>query len=144
MDLTIELGHKKLNIRVAAWIEREDRILTVTFPDGNRSLPGGRVQFGETTEAAIHREIKEETGLVLLNAALFAMIENFFTYEGTPFHEYLYVYKGELDGEVASTNELEQTYHWMRREELHELKPTALQHLLTHNKAQICHVLHVD
>lgn len=142
MDLTIELGSQKLNIRVAAWIEHQEHVLAVTFPDGNQSLPGGRVQFGETTMDAIQREMMEETGLVFEQATLIAIIENFFTYDGTPFHEYLYVYKGSIDGvQVSSTNEAEQTYRWIKKTELHQLKPAAFQQLLGQNHDTIIHLI---
>lgn len=32
---------------------------------GRYSLPGGRVEFGESLEQAVHREVAEETGLVI-------------------------------------------------------------------------------
>jgi len=34
-------------------------------PKGVYSLPGGRVEFGETLHEALHREILEETGMVI-------------------------------------------------------------------------------
>ena len=64
-DLTIDTSTGKLNVRVAAWIEQNNEILISSFPDGNISLPGGRVKFGETSLEAITREIMEETGEAL-------------------------------------------------------------------------------
>ena len=52
---------------VSACLFREDRVLLVKRtkpPYANAwSLPGGSIEPGETTEAAIRREIAEETGL---------------------------------------------------------------------------------
>jgi hypothetical protein len=52
---------------VCALIEKEGKVLAVTRrnkPD-DWGLPGGKVEFGETNEAAIRREVKEETGLMI-------------------------------------------------------------------------------
>ena len=54
-------------IAVSAAIFRHGRILLVrrarSPAKGFYSLPGGRVEFGETLHAALHREIDEETSL---------------------------------------------------------------------------------
>ena len=54
-------------IAVSAAIFREGRILLVrrarSPAKGFYSLPGGRVEFGETLHAALHREVDEETSL---------------------------------------------------------------------------------
>ncbi len=54
-------------LAVSAAIFRDDRILLVrrarSPAKGYYSLPGGRVEFGETLHAALHREVEEETAL---------------------------------------------------------------------------------
>jgi 8-oxo-dGTP diphosphatase len=54
-------------LAVSAAIFRDDKILLVrrarSPAKGFYSLPGGRVEFGETLHAALHREIDEETAL---------------------------------------------------------------------------------
>ena len=54
-------------IAVSAAIFRDDRILLVrrarSPAKGFYSLPGGRVEFGETLHGALHREVDEETSL---------------------------------------------------------------------------------
>ena len=54
-------------LAVSAAIFRDDRILLVrrarSPARGYYSLPGGRVEFGETLHAALHREVDEETAL---------------------------------------------------------------------------------
>lgn len=54
-------------VAVSAAIFRGDRILLVrrarSPARGYYSLPGGRVEFGETLHAALHREVDEETAL---------------------------------------------------------------------------------
>jgi 8-oxo-dGTP diphosphatase len=54
-------------LAVSAAIFRDDKILLVrrarSPAKGFYSLPGGRVEFGETLHAALHREVDEETAL---------------------------------------------------------------------------------
>jgi 8-oxo-dGTP diphosphatase len=54
-------------LAVSAAIFRDDKILLVRRArppaKGLYSLPGGRVEFGESLHAALHREVAEETAL---------------------------------------------------------------------------------
>ena len=54
-------------LAVSAAIFRNDKILLVrrarSPAKGFYSLPGGRVEFGETLHVALHREVDEETAL---------------------------------------------------------------------------------
>jgi 8-oxo-dGTP diphosphatase len=56
-------------LAVSAVIFRDNRILLVrrarSPAKGFYSLPGGRVEFGESLHAALHREVAEETGLTI-------------------------------------------------------------------------------
>jgi len=56
-------------LAVSAVIFRDGRILLVRRArspgKGFYSLPGGRVEFGESLHAALHREVDEETGLTI-------------------------------------------------------------------------------
>lgn len=44
-------------------VRKTDHFLILVKPDGTFDLPGGRVEAGESYEAALHREIAKETGL---------------------------------------------------------------------------------
>ena len=59
---------------VSAAIFRDDKILLVrrarSPAKGFYSLPGGRVEFGETLHVALHREVGEETALKIEIAGL--------------------------------------------------------------------------
>lgn len=53
---------------------------------GKWDLPGGRLEFGETPETALHREIEEETGLTDVRLVLRSAESNLleWMYEGSP------------------------------------------------------------
>ena len=65
MTSPIQPSHPQL--AVSAAIFRDGKILLVRRArspgQGFYSLPGGRVEFGESLHAALHREVDEETGL---------------------------------------------------------------------------------
>jgi 8-oxo-dGTP diphosphatase len=47
---------------------------------GKFDLPGGRVEFGETIEECLKREICEETGLIISKSSFLTIEENIFEY----------------------------------------------------------------
>lgn len=57
---------------------------------------GGTVEFGETTEQTIIRELMEELKAVIKNVVLLHVIENIFTLEGKLGHEIVYIYEAEF------------------------------------------------
>lgn len=64
MDCTFKTEEGKFNFRVGAAIYDGKRVLFTT--DGSSDYyyaVGGRVHFGETTENAVLREIREELGV---------------------------------------------------------------------------------
>lgn len=91
MDCTFKTEMGNFNFRVAAIIKDGSRVLLARNPQEEREFyfsVGGRVKFGESTEEAVLREIKEETGVDCEIDRLACVHENFFTDDnGVPFHE---------------------------------------------------------
>ena len=61
--------HKNPALTVDAVIVKDGKILLIKRKNepfqGQYALPGGFVEYGETVEAALRREVLEETGLVV-------------------------------------------------------------------------------
>ena len=63
-DMTVPCGDGLINIRVGAIILKDGRFLMVGNDRENYLYSvGGRIQFGETSEQAVVREVEEETGV---------------------------------------------------------------------------------
>jgi 8-oxo-dGTP pyrophosphatase MutT (NUDIX family) len=92
MDLTLELGQHKLNIRVAVLVRTTKGVLFEKGKDGYYFALGGRVKIGESSFDAAKREVQEEIGLHVDVLKLVSIVENFFTHKGFSFHEVCFVY----------------------------------------------------
>jgi len=57
---------------------------------------GGGIEFGERSEVAARREIREELGAEVASLSLLGAFENLFHYLGTPGHELVWVYEGSF------------------------------------------------
>jgi len=90
---------------------------------GFYSLPGGRVEFGETLHAALRREIAEETALTIEIAGLAAWREVMPTTEGGGHFVILSFAAHWSAGEPALNEELDD-FQWIAPAALGELKTT--------------------
>jgi ADP-ribose pyrophosphatase YjhB (NUDIX family) len=57
---------------------------------------GGGIEFGETSEQAVRRELREELAAELTNVQLLGVLENIFSWEGRPHHEIVFVFGADL------------------------------------------------
>ncbi|MGM0790047.1 MAG: NUDIX hydrolase [Bacillota bacterium] len=57
---------------------------------------GGGIEFGEKSTEALEREVFEEIGANVRNLIHLGTLENIFTYNGIPRHEFVFVYDGEF------------------------------------------------
>ena len=78
-DLTLPVDRGFVNLRVGAIIIKNGKLLMVGSRDfGYYYSVGGRIQFGESAEQAVRREVREETGWELEIDRLGFVHEDFF------------------------------------------------------------------
>jgi len=108
-----------------------DKILVCEFPDevkgdtAARPLGGG-IEFGESSEQAIVREIREELSQEIEGLTLLGVLESFFEFEGKAGHEHVFVYDAKfIDASIYGKNQLrvveanlELTASWRSLEDL--------------------------
>ncbi|MBU6229401.1 MAG: NUDIX hydrolase [Cyanobacteria bacterium REEB459] len=130
---------KKQRIRAIALclLHQGDQILvqegydSITHQRFARPLGGG-IDFGETSQQAVVREIQEELGADITAVKLLVTVESIFDYEGKPGHEIVFVYEAEFvdrslyQQEVLTAVEGARRFqaHWRSLEELARLGVT--------------------
>lgn len=86
--LSFDTPHGQFNYRVAAVILRGDEVLLQVIGDQPYwCLPGGRVDFGESAEEAVRREMMEELGLEPCIERPLWVVENLYEQDGARYHE---------------------------------------------------------
>ncbi|MEN0103437.1 MAG: NUDIX domain-containing protein, partial [Curtobacterium sp.] len=81
VGLPVRDGHVLLS-------ENHDRVRDHRF---HRPVGGG-IEFGETAEEALRREFREELDVDLDVLEPLGVLENIFTFEGHPGHEFVHVF----------------------------------------------------
>ncbi len=109
---------------VAAFIFDGDRVLVIqrgTPPgQGSWSLPGGKLEAGETLAHAVAREVREETGLVVDVGPLACVVERM----GGGYHFVILDYLARsIGGTLAAASDVRDA-RWVTDEELAALPHT--------------------
>ena len=90
-DWLFSEGSYICHFRAAGVLIRDSKILLQKHND-EYALPGGHVAFGETSEDALIREIKEEIGADILCDNLLWVEENFWNWGSKKAHNILFYY----------------------------------------------------
>ena len=125
MASPIQPTHPQL--AVSAAIFRNDNILLVrrarSPAKGFYSLPGGRVEFGETLHAALNREVDEETALKIEIVGLAGWREVVPGTSGGGHYLIMSFAARWVSGEVVLNDELDD-FRWLPPDALGDLKLT--------------------
>jgi len=83
--------------------EGQDPVKSETF---YRPLGGG-IEFGESSETTVRRELKEELNVDVDRIRFLGVLENIFTFNGNSYHEIVMVFDGALvDSELYAQAEI--------------------------------------
>ncbi|MBI2390891.1 MAG: NUDIX domain-containing protein [Deltaproteobacteria bacterium] len=149
-DICLTVGAHLFNLRVAALVVRDGRVLTCRFADERHSfLPGGRVGAGEPTRDALRRELAEELGVQCEVGRPVFLVEGFFTLDGRAFHEIALYYVAEVPEQVPSSFEdggRTISFEWVPLAELHarNLQPALLRERLADLPSELTHLVNVE
>ena len=94
-------ANNRIRVKVMCVITGGDRVLAgygrdnVKGEDFYRVL-GGSLDFGETSEEGVRREIREELNSDIEDLKFLDVLENTFTYKGKPGHEIIFLFQGAL------------------------------------------------
>lgn len=104
---------KSIQIIVRAIILKSNQILLCRTKGANfYFLPGGHVEFGETLEKTLRRELNEELGVKIKSYKLFSIIENRYGREKDKSHEINFVYKVILKNTNINVTETHVEFYW--------------------------------
>jgi ADP-ribose pyrophosphatase YjhB (NUDIX family) len=122
---SIQPSHPQL--AVSAAIFRDHKLLLVrrarSPAKGFYSLPGGRVEFGETLHAALHREVDEETAL-RIEIAGFAGWREVVPGTGGHGHYLIMSFAARLASGEPVLNDEHDDFRWLAPDALGDLKLT--------------------
>ena len=114
-------------LAVSAAIFRDDRVLVVRRArspgKGFYSLPGGRVEFGESLHTALHREVDEETAIRIDIVALAGWREVLPSASGGG-HYLIMSFAARWKALEPVLNDEHDDFKWLKPDELGDLKMT--------------------
>lgn len=102
--------NKRFVLKVLLLTENDGKILVQSVIEWNKGglyRPlGGHIEFGERSEDAIKREIKEEVNSSIKNLEFLGLIENIQRSGKKIHHEIDFLYKGKLSNKKLFENEI--------------------------------------
>jgi ADP-ribose pyrophosphatase YjhB (NUDIX family) len=125
-DISWSTWQGTFNLRVAAVLTRGEAVLLCSVHGlGYWFLPGGRVRFGESSSAALARELAEELGHELPTGRLALVVENVFTDQAIQHEIGLYYHLAWPDalapGDLDAGTEPGHVFRWTPAGELGSL-----------------------
>ena len=92
---------KKIRCKAICVFSHQESILVACSQDPQHGATfyrplGGSIEFGETSQEATIREIKEELGADIIDVKLLGVLESLFEFEGEHFHEVVFIYDAKF------------------------------------------------
>ena len=121
--------NRQFGCRVAGIAIDDERVLLENYKEEDFwALPGGGINFLETAEEALRREMREELGVEIQVGRLIWVVENFFTNNGKSYHEVGLYFSITLpekaqvrqtrDAFISKDDTLKTTFRWHQLSEL--------------------------
>lgn len=107
-DWIFVVDNNTCGVRTVGVLVRDGKVLVQRDRDGNEyALPGGHIQIGETLEAGLIREYKEETGADISCLKMLWSEECFWEWKGRKAHNISFYYLIELkdNSDIPDTGE---------------------------------------
>jgi ADP-ribose pyrophosphatase YjhB (NUDIX family) len=155
--LTFEHAKGRFNCRaVGVLVDRQRLLVHRAEMDDFWTLPGGRVEFGESAGDALARELEEELGVSVEVGRLVWVVENFFAYRGEQYHEIAFYFQVSLpeDSHLTAHDEpfagdedgIPLIFEWQPIESLAHLAlyPTFLREAVAHMPPETQYIVHTD
>jgi 8-oxo-dGTP pyrophosphatase MutT (NUDIX family) len=156
--IVMEAGPSRFQLRAGAIIRSNGHILIHRAThDPFWALPGGRVEFHESSSETLAREIQEELGRSATIGPLRFIIENFFELGGRNFHEVGFCYEADLaealpfhETEVVHRSQdgsVSLEFRWVLPQkaalDAFDFKPASLRGMFDHANG-VMHLVHRD
>lgn len=94
------MDRSKIKAKAFALFKKDGKVLMHEIFDQGKligyRLPGGHIEFGEKSNEAVIREIKEELNAEAVIVSLKGVDENVFIHQGQPGHEIAFIYETEF------------------------------------------------
>lgn len=151
-NLTVPFDDGFINIRVGAIIMRNGKFLMVKSSAPYLYSVGGRIQFGESAEEAVVREVEEETGTKMEIDRLGFVEENFFigdgkkTYGKTIYEISFYFYMKTPENfepvcDSSNSDSIKENLVWISPDEETEYFPKFFRTELKNSTREIRHIV---
>lgn len=146
-DIRFKLQDGQFDVRACGVLCYDNKVLVSHEDDGSQTLIGGAIHFGESTEKAVVREFKEETGLSVRVKQLLGVVENFWQGNDQVYHQLVFAYYLEPTDpqnmpDVLQLNE-KPNVQWTPKDRVGHLRPEALNQLVKQGlKKSKCNIQH--
>lgn len=108
--IALDAGKDRFSYRVAGLAVEDGHVLLHSAThESFWTLPGGHVELGEDSASTLAREMAEEMALDVEVGRLVFVVENFFEYRGSDYHQLLFIHEMKLPADFS--RDCDQTVH---------------------------------